>query len=138
MERRSFRIVFGDSAETLRKLCLSTKFPHREVRWSTVFYAVWKGTITWNGFYLRTLFYYGRFICHFFKIDFTDDGFTALEYLFLSSCSTILFITWESLIFVPSIIGIISRNANTAFLLNILALFLNGKSLEFLAAKHPL
>ena len=32
MERHSFRIVSGDSPETLRKLCHSAKFPHQEIR----------------------------------------------------------------------------------------------------------
>ena len=32
VERNSFRIVSGDSPETMRKLCLSTKFPHQEIR----------------------------------------------------------------------------------------------------------
>ena len=32
VERHSFRIVSGDSPETMRKLCLSTKFPHHEIR----------------------------------------------------------------------------------------------------------
>ena len=30
--RYSFHIVSGDSSETMRKLCLSSKFPHQEVR----------------------------------------------------------------------------------------------------------
>ena len=34
MERHSFRIVSGDSHETTGKLCLSTKFPHQEIRWN--------------------------------------------------------------------------------------------------------
>ena len=34
MERRSFRIVSGESHKTVRKLCLSTKFPHQEIRWN--------------------------------------------------------------------------------------------------------
>ena len=40
MERHSFRIVSGDSAETMRKLCLSTKFHTRKVGEITAFYAV--------------------------------------------------------------------------------------------------
>ena len=32
VERHSFRRVLGDSPETLRKLCLSTKFPHQEIK----------------------------------------------------------------------------------------------------------
>ena len=32
MESHSFRIVSGESPETMRKLCLSTKFPHQEIR----------------------------------------------------------------------------------------------------------
>ena len=32
MERQSFRIVSGDSSETMRKLCFSTKFPDQEIR----------------------------------------------------------------------------------------------------------
>ena len=34
LERHSFRRVSGDSLKTLRKLFLSTKFPHRNIRWS--------------------------------------------------------------------------------------------------------
>ena len=30
----SFRIVLDESLETLRKLCLSTTFPHQEIRWN--------------------------------------------------------------------------------------------------------
>ena len=32
VERHSFRIVSGKSPETMRKLCLSTKLPHQEIR----------------------------------------------------------------------------------------------------------
>ena len=32
--RQSFRRSSGESPETLRKLCLSTKFPHHEIRWN--------------------------------------------------------------------------------------------------------
>ena len=32
VERHSFRIFSGESLETMRKLCLSTKFPHQEIR----------------------------------------------------------------------------------------------------------
>ena len=32
VERHSFLIVSGDSPETMWKLCLSTKFPHQEIR----------------------------------------------------------------------------------------------------------
>ena len=31
-ERHSFRIVSGDSFENMRKRCISTKFPHQEIR----------------------------------------------------------------------------------------------------------
>ena len=34
MERHSFRMLLGESPETMRKLCLSTKFPHQEIRWN--------------------------------------------------------------------------------------------------------
>ena len=34
MERYSFRIFLGDSPETIRKLRLSTKFPHLEISWN--------------------------------------------------------------------------------------------------------
>ena len=34
VERHSFRRVSGESHETLRKLCLSAKFPHQEIRWN--------------------------------------------------------------------------------------------------------
>ena len=40
MERYSFRIVSGDSPETIRKLCLSTKFHNMTLAEITVFYAV--------------------------------------------------------------------------------------------------
>ena len=33
-ERYSFRIVSEESPETIRKLCLSAKFPHQENRWN--------------------------------------------------------------------------------------------------------
>ena len=33
-ERHSFPRVSGDSPKTLRKLCLSAKFPHQEIRWN--------------------------------------------------------------------------------------------------------
>ena len=32
VEKHSFRIVSGDSPETIRELCLFTKFPHQEIR----------------------------------------------------------------------------------------------------------
>ena len=31
VERHSFRIVLGDLPNTMRKLCLSTKFPHQKI-----------------------------------------------------------------------------------------------------------
>ena len=34
LERHSFRIVSGESRETMWKLCLSAKFPHQETRWN--------------------------------------------------------------------------------------------------------
>ena len=34
VERDSFRKVSDDSPETMRKLCLFTKFPHHEIRWN--------------------------------------------------------------------------------------------------------
>ena len=34
VERHSFLIVPGDWPETMRKLCLSTKFSHQEIRWN--------------------------------------------------------------------------------------------------------
>ena len=34
VERYSFRIDLGKSPETMRKLCLSTKFPHQKIRCS--------------------------------------------------------------------------------------------------------
>ena len=34
LERHSFRIVSGESPKTMWKLCLSTKFPHQEIRWN--------------------------------------------------------------------------------------------------------
>ena len=33
LERYSFHKISGESPETLRKLCLSPKFPHKELRW---------------------------------------------------------------------------------------------------------
>ena len=32
--KANFRIVSGDSPETILKLCLFTKFPHQEIRWN--------------------------------------------------------------------------------------------------------
>ena len=40
VERHSFSIVSGESPETMRKLCLSAKFLHQEIRWNYGFYAV--------------------------------------------------------------------------------------------------
>ena len=34
VERRSIRKVSGESPETLRLLCLSTKLPHQEIGWN--------------------------------------------------------------------------------------------------------
>ena len=34
VERCSFRIVSGESDKTMGKMCLSTKFPHQEIRWN--------------------------------------------------------------------------------------------------------
>ena len=42
MERHSFHIVSGESPETTRKLCLSTKFPYQEIRWN---YGIFRGVI---------------------------------------------------------------------------------------------
>ena len=41
VERHSFRIISGDSTETMRKLCLSTKFPHQETRWQLRYFSQW-------------------------------------------------------------------------------------------------
>ena len=38
VERNSFHIVSGDSLEAMRKLFLSTKFPHQEIKWNYVFF----------------------------------------------------------------------------------------------------
>ena len=50
VERHSFRIVSGESPETLRKLCLSTKFQHQEIRWN---YGIFCGDL-WQGFWLKS------------------------------------------------------------------------------------
>ena len=34
VERHSFRRVSGKSPETMRELCLSTKFPQQEIKWN--------------------------------------------------------------------------------------------------------
>ena len=34
VERHSFCIVSANSPESMRKLCLSRKFPHQEIRWN--------------------------------------------------------------------------------------------------------
>ena len=34
VERYGFRIVSGESPETMQKLCLSKKFSHQEIRWN--------------------------------------------------------------------------------------------------------
>ena len=44
MEKHNFRRVLGDSPETLQKLGLSAKIPHRKLGKIRVFFAV-KGTI---------------------------------------------------------------------------------------------
>ena len=33
-EKHSFRIVLGNSPETMRNLCFSTKFLHQEIMWN--------------------------------------------------------------------------------------------------------
>ena len=33
-EKAQFRIVSGESPETMRKLCISIKFPHQEISWN--------------------------------------------------------------------------------------------------------
>ena len=45
VEKYSFRIVSGESPETMRKLCLSTKFPHQKIRWN---YSILRGDC-WKG-----------------------------------------------------------------------------------------
>ena len=43
VQRHSFRIVSGESPETLRKLWLSTKFPHHKIRWNYgILRSAWK------------------------------------------------------------------------------------------------
>ena len=42
VERYSFRIVSGESPETIRKLYLSTQFPHQEIRWN---YGIFRSVI---------------------------------------------------------------------------------------------
>ena len=34
LRKDSFRIISGESPETMQKLCLSAKFPHQEIRWN--------------------------------------------------------------------------------------------------------
>ena len=41
VERRSFRRVSVDLPETLRKRCLSTKFPHQEIRVKFRYFTQW-------------------------------------------------------------------------------------------------
>ena len=50
VKRSSFLKVSGDSSETMRKLCLSSKFPHQEIRWN---YGILR-----NGTYRFTEFYF--------------------------------------------------------------------------------
>ena len=38
--KAQFRIVSGESPKTMRKLCLSIKFPHQEIRWKYGIFAV--------------------------------------------------------------------------------------------------
>ena len=33
VDKHSVRIVLGNSPETMRKLCVATKFPHQEISW---------------------------------------------------------------------------------------------------------
>ena len=49
VERNSFRIVSSDSSETLRKLFLSTKFLHQEIRWNYGFFC----SVVWGKLELR-------------------------------------------------------------------------------------
>ena len=58
VERHSFRIVSGKSPETMRKLCLSTKLPHQEIRRNYVilhdvlhYATLLKVTLLHRGFY---------------------------------------------------------------------------------------
>ena len=43
----SFRIVSDESPETMRKLWISTKFPHQEIRWN---YGIIGSDLWWNFF----------------------------------------------------------------------------------------
>ena len=59
-ERHSFRIVLGESPETMRKLCLSAKFPPQEIRWN---YGIFRSE---TDFFKRKLFLRKSFLKRFF------------------------------------------------------------------------
>ena len=48
VETHSYRIVSEDSPETMRKLCLSTKFSHQEIRWNYGTFRNVKLGVNWN------------------------------------------------------------------------------------------
>ena len=60
VERRSL-LWKSDTPETMQKLCLSTKFPHQEIRWNyrilrSVFWSsFYIGNTTWANFLKRSL-----------------------------------------------------------------------------------
>ena len=62
-ERRSFRKVSGNLPKTMRKLCLSTKFPHQKIGWNYgILHRVGCCTqqSTFRRFYSKELKYMGR------------------------------------------------------------------------------
>ena len=67
VERNSFRIVSGDSPETMWKLCLSTKFSHQEIRWN---YGILRSVRYWKFLLFRdfpALFHFFAFIISFYS-----------------------------------------------------------------------
>ena len=59
VERHIFCIVSGEFPKTMRKLCLSTKFSHQEIRWNN-------GVLRSDNFYKKTRI--RKFLCWFLKI----------------------------------------------------------------------
>ena len=53
VERHRFRIVWGESPETMRKLHLSRKFPHYEIKWN---YGIFHNECKWPEAALRRCF----------------------------------------------------------------------------------
>ena len=74
VESQSFRRVSGDSPETLRTLCVSTKFFHHETRWNfgilrndhNPYHQIMKYTVFSSNYNKKTICNYVAFVYFFF------------------------------------------------------------------------